>query len=103
VRGIRLARRAELDIAEASEYLDRETGNPKFGNHLMVDLRRVMYLIADNPWMGRARPELQEGLRGFPHGHYTIFWRLRDTYIEIVRVLHQRQDVEREFGIKRGS
>lgn len=90
-----------LDVAEASGYLDRETGNPEFGNRLVIDLHRVMYLIAENPLMGRARPELQEGLRGFPHGSYTIFWRLHDAEIEIVRVLHQRQDVEREFGIKR--
>jgi toxin ParE1/3/4 len=87
-------------MAQASEYLDRVTGNPEFGNRLVVDLVRVMYLIAENPWMGRARPELQKGLRGFPHGWYTIFWRPHDDAIEIIRVLHQRQDVEREFGLK---
>jgi plasmid stabilization system protein ParE len=74
MRGIYLSEPALLDIGEASEYLDRETGNPEFGNRLVIDLRRVMYLIAENPLMGRARPELQEGLRGFPHGTYTIFW-----------------------------
>ena len=101
MRGIYLSETALLDIAEASGYLDRETGNPEFGDRLVIDLRRVMYLIAANPLMGRPRLDLQEGLRGFPHGHYTIFWRLHDYEVEIVRVLHQRQDVEREFGIKR--
>lgn len=101
MRGVYLSERAVLDVAEASEYLDRETGNPEFGNRLVFDLQRVMYLIAENPLMGRRRPDLQKGLRGFPHGSYTIFWRLHDDVVEIVRVLHQRQDVEREFGIKR--
>ena len=99
MRGVRLASRAELDIAEASEYLDRETGNPEFGNRLVIDLQRVMYLIAENPWMGRARSDLQKGLRGFPHGSHTLFWRLHGQDVEIIRVLHQRQDVEREFGL----
>jgi toxin ParE1/3/4 len=98
VRGVRLARRAELDVAQAAEYLDRETGNPEFGNRLVGDLQRVMYLIAENPWMGRARPELQKGLRAFPHGSHTIFWRPSVKYIEIIRVLHQRQD--RGAGIR---
>jgi toxin ParE1/3/4 len=101
MRGLFLSERALLDVAEASEYLDRETANPEFGHRLVIDLQRVMYLIAENPGMGRARPDLQEGLRGFPHGHHTIFWRLNDSDVEIVRVLHQRQDVEREFGLKR--
>jgi toxin ParE1/3/4 len=100
VRRIHAAHRAELDIAEAAAYLDRETGTSAFGSRLVADLQRVMYPIAENPQMGRAREDLQEGFRGFPHGHYTIFWRLHDDAIEIVRVLHQRQDVEREFGVK---
>jgi toxin ParE1/3/4 len=100
MRGVFLAERALLDVAEASEYLDHQTGNPEFGHRLVIDLKRVMHLIAENPGMGRLRTDLQKGLRSFPHGHYTIFWRLNGPDVEIVRVLHQRQDVEREFGIK---
>jgi toxin ParE1/3/4 len=101
VRSIRFSPEAEEDLAEAADYLDRESGNPDFGDRLNDDFDHLTDLIAANPLMGRARPELQKGLRGFPHGSYTIFWRLHDDHVEIVRVLHQRQDVEREFGIKR--
>jgi plasmid stabilization system protein ParE len=72
MRGVYLSERALLDVVEASGYLDRETGNPEFGNRLVIDLRRVMYLIAENPLMGRPRLDLQEGLRGCPHGHHKI-------------------------------
>lgn len=101
MRGVRVARRAERDLTEASEYLDRETGNPAFGIDLVDDLVRVMYLIAENPLMGRERSDLRKGLRAFPHGHYTIFWRPHIDRIDIVRVLHQRQDEEKEFDVKR--
>jgi plasmid stabilization system protein ParE len=101
VRSIFLSPEAEDDLIQAAEYLDRETGNAVFGHRLHDEIDHVMNLIVENPLMGRARPDLQNGLRGFPHGQYTIFWRLRENEIEIVRVLHQRQDVEREFGIKR--
>lgn len=87
-------------MAEAWDYLDSETGNPGIGFDLVNDLVRVMYLIAENPWLGRARPDLRKGLRAFPHGRYTIFWRPHVARIEIVRVLHQRQDVEHEFNVK---
>jgi toxin ParE1/3/4 len=101
VRSIRLSPEAEDDLIQAAEYLDGETGNAVFGHRLHDEIDRVLDLITENPWMGRARPELQKGLRGFPHGQYTIFWCLNDTYIDIVRILHQRQDVEPAFGIKR--
>jgi toxin ParE1/3/4 len=100
VRSILLSPEAEADLIQAAEYLDEETGTAVFGHRLHDEIDHVLDLIAANPWMGRARPELQDGLRGFPHGQYTIFWRLNDNRIDIVRVLHQRQDVERAFGIK---
>lgn len=74
MREIRIARKAEYDLAQASEYLDQETGNPAFGHSLHDEIDHVIDLIAENPWMGRARPELQKGLRGFPHGSHTILW-----------------------------
>jgi toxin ParE1/3/4 len=101
VRKLYLSPEAEEDLIEAAEYLDQATANNVFGNQLLDDMDRVMDLIAENPSMGRARPELRKGLRGFSRGHYTIFWRLHDQEIEIVRVLHHRQDAEREFGVKR--
>jgi toxin ParE1/3/4 len=101
VRSILISPEAEDDLIQAAEYLDRETGNFVFGHRLHDEFDHILDLISENPSMGRARPELQNGMRGFPHGHYTIFWRLHDDTVEIVRVLHQRQDVEREFGIKR--
>jgi toxin ParE1/3/4 len=101
VRSIRLSPEAEDDLTQAAEYLDRETANQDFGHRLHNDLGHTMDLIAENPWIGRARHDLQEGLRGFPHGSYTIFWRLHGEEVQIIRVLHQRQDVEAEFGIKR--
>ncbi|MBW3572339.1 MAG: type II toxin-antitoxin system RelE/ParE family toxin [Gemmatimonadetes bacterium] len=101
MRIIRVSPEAEDDLIQAAEYLDRETGNPEFGHRLHDGLDHVMELIAENPWMGRARPDLEEGLRAFHHARFTIFWRLHVDTVEIVRVLHQRQDVEREFGVKR--
>jgi toxin ParE1/3/4 len=101
VRKLYLSPEAEKDLIQAADYLDQATANDAFGDRLHDDLDHVMDLIAENPMMGRARPELRKNLRGFSHDHHTIFLRLSDDSIEIVRVLHQRQDVEREFGLKR--
>ncbi|MFN7948159.1 MAG: type II toxin-antitoxin system RelE/ParE family toxin [Blastocatellia bacterium] len=45
------------------------------------------------PEIGRARPELGPLLRSFPTGKYLIIYRVLDEEIQIVRVLHQAQDI----------
>jgi plasmid stabilization system protein ParE len=49
--------------------------------------------------MGRARPELGTGTRSLVHGSYTIFYELSGNRADILRVLHQRQDVAVAFGL----
>jgi toxin ParE1/3/4 len=100
VRIVRISDHAEEDLAQAAEYLDQQTGNPSFGDRLLNELAHVMDLIAEYPWMGRERADLHDGLRGFPHGSYVIYWRIHDDVVEIVRVLHQKQDVERAFDLR---
>lgn len=100
MRLIRLSDEAEEDLAEAADYLDQQTGNPSFGDRLLDELDHVMDLIAERPWMGRERGELLPGLRGFPHGSFVIYWRVEENSVEIVRVLHQKRDVEKAFGLR---
>ena len=44
------------------------------------------------------RDEVIEGLRSFSVSPYVLFFRYTNSTVEIARVLHERQDVEREFG-----
>ena len=53
--------------------------------------------LADNPGIGRGRPDLHETLRSFPVGNYVIFYRAVTGGIEVVRVLHGARDIDRLF------
>ncbi|MCI0438507.1 MAG: type II toxin-antitoxin system RelE/ParE family toxin [Chloroflexi bacterium] len=53
--------------------------------------------LAENPFIGRARPELAPGLRSFPVGSYLILYRPTDYGIEVVRVVHGSRDIEALF------
>jgi len=54
-------------------------------------------LLARNPKMGRARPELGRSLRSFVERRYVIFYRPVSDGIEIVRVLHGARDIRSIF------
>ncbi len=45
------------------------------------------------PEIGRARPELGPLLRSFPARKYLIIYQVLGEEIQIVRVLHQAQDI----------
>ena len=50
--------------------------------------------------MWRARDEVVPGLRSMLVHPYTIFYRVDDQAVEIVRVLHERRDLARIFSKK---
>lgn len=55
-------------------------------------------LIASQPEIGRARPDIFEGARVFPSGSHLIFYLVRPTDVAIVRVLHGSRDVVAVLG-----
>jgi toxin ParE1/3/4 len=53
--------------------------------------------LLDDPMLGRGRHELMAGMRSMPVRPHVVFYRLSKRTIEVVRVLHQRMDVEHVF------
>jgi toxin ParE1/3/4 len=47
--------------------------------------------------MGRARPELFEGVRSLPYGNYVILFRYSGDFVEIVSIIEGHQDIEELF------
>ncbi len=59
----------------------------------------AFHTLADSPEVGVACEAIKYGYRKFPNGSHVIFYRLLSgTEIEIVRILHKRMDLAREFG-----
>jgi toxin ParE1/3/4 len=93
VRTLEYRRRAGRDLDGIKDYIARD--NPRRALSFIRELRRICEQLAENPLMGRARPELRPGLRSFPHGDYLIFYRpLRDG-VSVVRVLHGSREAGR--------
>ncbi|MEM1043095.1 MAG: type II toxin-antitoxin system RelE/ParE family toxin [Bacteroidota bacterium] len=62
------------------------------------EIDKAFELLAENPGLGRARPELATGLRSFPVGRHVVFYQPLDDGIDVQRVLHEAQDVDRAFN-----
>lgn len=53
----------------------------------------IFEMLVENPLAGRERRELRVGMRSFTVGNYVIFYIPLPDGVEIIRVMHGRQDV----------
>jgi len=88
---VRLSRRAEIDLAEITDFiaLDNPERAFEFEEELIARARK----IAQAPQAYVERPELREGIRSCAHGAYVIFFTIDDQGIRIERILHGSRDL----------
>ncbi|MBV6622471.1 MAG: type II toxin-antitoxin system RelE/ParE family toxin [Rivularia sp. (in: Bacteria)] len=86
------------DLIDLATYIAAD--NMDVSDKFLVAAEETFKQLAQTPKMGRIRefdnPNLvdvrQQSIKGFRN--YLIFYRTRDTDVEILRVLHGRRDVD---------
>ena len=78
--------RAEQDLVEV--WLHIGADNPTAADKLLDRINSVFELLAANPALGPARPDLAPELRYFVVRNYLILYRQITNGVEIVRVVH---------------
>jgi toxin ParE1/3/4 len=91
----RLTEEADNDLIEIWLHISQD--NLESADKFLETLVEKFALLAGQPKIGRARPELAPRLRSFPAGRYIIFYRLIPDGVEIARILHSRRDIESVF------
>lgn len=83
---------ADRDLDSIWAYIAAD--NPTAANKLIERIGRVFEMLIENPLAGRERPELKRALRSFPVGNHIVFYTPLSAGIEIVRVMHGRQEID---------
>ncbi len=86
----RLSSLAEQDLDEIWLYV-AEDASPSTADRLIDDIIDRFNLLAEQPRMGRLRPEFDEGVRSFTAENHVIYYR-HESEVLIARVLHGRRD-----------
>jgi plasmid stabilization system protein ParE len=93
---IRLTHTAETDLLEI--WVNIAEDNPVAADESLDSIKATVSLLETQPEMGRARPELADGLRSFPtRTPYIIFYMLDEDGLLVVRVLHHARDIDAEY------
>ena len=94
---LNIASRAYQDLIDIGEYTERQWGYEQRAKYLRQLLDRIKWL-AENPHLGKPRPEIAAGDFSYREGkHQIFFYFYDDRQITIIGVLHERMDFESHF------
>lgn len=87
---------ARADVEEIWGYSGERWGDDQAEAYVR-EIQRAIERVADNPMIGRACDDVRLGYRKHSVGSHTLYYRVGDDEVDVVRVLHQRMDVDRQF------
>jgi toxin ParE1/3/4 len=92
---VRITPLAERDLEEIWFFIAQD--DPTAADRLLDLLEQKYKLLAHNPHMGPARPDIAKELRYHPVGSYLLLYRIISGGIELVRVVHGARDLPSLF------
>ena len=95
MRSLRFRPAAEHDFAEIQEYIAED--NPAAADRFIKTLENQCRNLVFTPFLGRACPEIRPDFRCLVFGRYKIYYTVTDELVAIVRILHSRRDIKKQF------
>ncbi len=84
---------ARADLIEAWLFVAEE--NLSAADRMLETIQACINLLAQQPLLGRERPELRAGLRSWPTSTpYILYYLPAPHSLTLVRVLHHARDVQ---------
>jgi toxin ParE1/3/4 len=88
---------AQADLEQIWDYTHDCWGVDQAEDYVR-ELQRAINRVAANPRIGRASDDIRPGYRKLAAGSHTLFYRVTaENVIDVVRILHQRMDVDRHL------
>ena len=96
MKPFKLSDKAAADIDGILDYTYARFGAAQAESYY-DSLRKCFQMLAENPAIGRLRTAIDPPLRSHHHRKHIVFYDTFEDHILIVRVLHERMDIERHL------
>lgn len=91
-----IAPAAKTDLKDIYQYGLRQWGQTQSENYL-ENIKEQFWTLIEHPLIGVDRSELLSSARSLPIESHSLFYRVTSNTVEIIRVLHSRQDPQRHL------
>ncbi|WP_210270688.1 type II toxin-antitoxin system RelE/ParE family toxin [Mycoplana rhizolycopersici] len=82
---------ARADLRAIHRYIAHQ--DPPAADRFVLDVHAKMLHLADLGLTGIDRREVSPGLRSFAYRDRAVYFRLTDSHLHIIRILHGRQSL----------
>lgn len=94
--GCEISSEAYSDLDDIFNYTELMHGFDQAIIYLMA-LDTIFKSLVINPEIGRRRDEIKFGLYSIIEKEHVIFYRILEKNIRIIRILHGRKDIPKQF------
>lgn len=94
----KLTPRAQRDLKNIGRYTLEIWGQEQ-RNKYLKDIEKKFEQIAENPHIGRHRPDVKEGYYSLQQKSHIIFYLIRENRMDIIGIPHQRMDILNYFSL----
>jgi toxin ParE1/3/4 len=84
--------KANADLDQIWHYSAKNWGELRAETYLR-SIFEAAERLKDNPRLGRSREDVRRGYRSLIIGSHLIFYQLNQETVTVIRILHQRMDV----------
>lgn len=92
---------AEADLLAIAAYIAEH--DPARARKLVARLRERCNRLSDRPHLGRPRPELGEDVRGLWEKPYLMLYRVTESEVEILTIIHGARDLPAAVAARLGK
>ena len=89
----RLSAKSLEDLKSIGRFTLKSWGREQ-RNIYLSKIDESFHILAEQPQLGNVRDDIRKGYRVYHVGRHLIFYRQKPAEIEIIRILHDRMDVE---------
>ena len=91
-----LRKEAQIDLEDIFDCSEDNFGLDIAVKYLN-DLENTFFSLCEHPYLGKNRFEIKFDVYSFVHKEHLILYKITETTIDILRVLHQSRDLPRFF------
>jgi toxin ParE1/3/4 len=88
---------AREELKEIGRYIGREQHRPSTAAKIMREIRDRCNHLAQFPYSGTARPDLDDGIRITSYKRWVIVFRPADSGIDVLRIVDGSRDFNQLF------
>lgn len=96
MQGFRLTTKAKADLKSIAIYTQKTWGREQ-RNRYLTQLDETFHALAQETLKGSPCDDIRKGYRKYHIGRHFIFYRQAMEGIEIIRILHDRMNIEDHF------